>query len=199
MSFPRHELEEMVRRWAEAGRLAERSGDWAGALAPFYAPDAQVRVHVGADRVYVGRGRQAIAQQMLGEDMEGFEGWTYPHERVVIDETRGEVVVYWRQVSPYRRGDGTPYAVAGLGNSYLRYAGEYQWSYQEDSFDLGQVTALLLELAAEGHLSPSLKRRIQRMARGHRAGGYETAPHAMSKLAKARGYLAMTRIALLGR
>lgn len=199
MSFPRHELEEMVRRWAEAGRLAESTGDWAGALGPFYAPDARVRVHVGADQVYVGRGRHAIAQQMLGEDMEGFEGWTYPHERVLIDEKRGEVVVYWRQVSPHRRSDGTPYAVAGLGNSYLRYAGGFLWSDQEDSFDLGQVTALLLELAAHGHLSPSLKRRIQRMARGHRTSGYERAPHALSPFDKARGYLAMTRIAIFGR
>src|SRR5690606_9230242 len=108
-------------------------------------------------------------------------------------------VVYWRQVSPYTRADGTPYAVCGLDNSHFHYGGSFQWAAQEDSFDLGQVTALLLELAADGHLSPQLKRRIQRMAHGHRTEGYVRAPHALSAARKARAYLAMTRIALLGR
>jgi len=199
VAFPREELEGMVERWAEAGKAAERTSDWGAALAPFYAPQAQCRVHIGADQVYVGRGAASIAREMLGEDMEGFEGWTYPHERVVIDEHKGEVVVFWRQTSPHVRSDGTPYAVCGLGTSFLRYGGHGQWIYQEDSFDLGQVKALLVELAADGKLSPPLKQRIQRMAWGKTASGYEREAHALTPLKKLRGLTALARVALLGR
>jgi hypothetical protein len=199
MKFERAELEEMVSRWEAAGSRAEAAGDWATHLAPFYAEDATCRVCIGANEVYEAHGREEIAAGLLGEEMEGFEGWTYPFERVVIDERNAAVSIYWRQVSPFVRPDGTPYAVSGLGNSYFVYAGDYQWVAQEDMFDLSQVTALIMELAAAGHLEPPLTGRLKRMARGHRPRGYSRQEHAMSVGAKARAYLALGRIALVGR
>jgi hypothetical protein len=199
MKFDRAELEDMVQRWEAAGQKAEEAADWATHLAPFYAPDARCRVCIGAGEVYEARGREEIAAGLLGEEMDGFEGWTYPFERVVIDDTRGAVSIYWRQVSPFRRPDGTPYAVCGLGNSYFVYGGDFQWASQEDMFDLGQVTALIMELAADGHLVPPLTGRLKKMARGHRPRGYFKQEYALSVAAKARAYIALGRIALVGR
>jgi hypothetical protein len=198
MQFERRELEEMVQRWEAASKRAEAAGRWAEHLAGFYAEDARCRVCIGADEVYEAHGRDEIAAGLLGEEMQGFEGWTYPFERVVLDDRQGVVSIYWRQVSPFRRSDGTAYAVCGLGNSWFRYGGDFSWVEQEDMFDLGQVTALLMELAAQGLLGPQLKQRLKRMARGHRPAGYARQVHARSPLDKARGYLALGRIALLG-
>ena len=66
-------------------------------------------------------------------------------------------------------------------------------------FDLARVTALMMELAAAGHLDPPLTGRLQKMARGHRPRGYRRQPHALGVVDKARGYLALGRIALTGR
>ena len=89
--------------------------------------------------------------------------------------------------------------MCGLGNSYFEYGGDYRWSAQEDMFDLSQVTALIMELAAAGHLVPPLTGRLKKLARGHRPRGYSRQEHAMSVAAKARAYIALGRIAIVGR
>jgi len=199
MGFPREEMEEMMRRWLEACGTAERICDWASALGPFYTQDAEYRMLVGAEGSYVGHGIEAIKAGPLGAEMEGLQGWTYPYERIVIDPNEGTVSGYWRQVSPFLRKDGSPYQVVGLGNTFFRYAGGFQWSFQEDSFDLGQVTSLFMELAADGHLVPALKERIRRLAWGQKAPGHAAAPHSMSRWKRMQATLAMGRIAVIGR
>ena len=49
--------------------------------------------------------------------MGGLDGWTYPYQKVLIDEHQGEVIGLWKQVADAKRPDGSPYEVAGLGGA----------------------------------------------------------------------------------
>jgi hypothetical protein len=200
VSYPRKELEKMMDLWLEANRNAERERNWAKYLGPHYTDDAVYRWNIGPKEEFVARGRQEIEQWALGVQMEGFEGWQYPYDKIVIDQKAGEVVAFWRQVAPYTRADGSPYEVAGLGGSWFRYGGDDKWSEQEDFFDFGNVMALLLELAADGHLNETVKQKIHKVAWGQQLPGHQPLPHAQQSVTrKIKSNVAMARIALLGR
>jgi hypothetical protein len=127
------------------------------------------------------------------------QNWSYPYHRVVIDEVKGEIVGFWRQISPFKRPDGTLYTVPGLSGSWFRYAGNFKWSHQEDFFDLGCVIATLRDLAGAGLLPAPLKKKMQMLSRGQRMPGHAPRPERASQVEKLRGNLALARIALLGR
>jgi hypothetical protein len=170
-AFPREEMEEMMRRWLAANGRAEAAGDWKP-MADLYTEDAEYTWNVGPNEDFVARGRREIRDWVFGTEMEGLEGWTYPYDRVLIDEQQGEVVAFWRQVAPVRRPDGTPYEVRGVGGSWFRYAGGYQWSWQRDFFDVGNAIALFMELIQAGKLSPAMQRRIERTMAGEPMPGH---------------------------
>jgi hypothetical protein len=195
----RVELEEMMTRWLDANRRAEASGDWKTTLGAHYTDDAVYRWDLGPDEIFVARGVAQIKEVAIGYQMQGFEGWTYPYERIVIDDAKGEVVAFWRQVSPFKRADGTFYEVPGLCGSWFRYGGDFKWCEQHDFFDLSSVIATLRDLAAAGHLPDVLKKKMQMLARGTRMPGHERRAGRASRLEKLRGNLALARIALTGR
>jgi len=197
--FPREEMEEMVARWLEANKKAEQEGNWAKHLGPLYTDDAEYRWNMGPDEEFVARGRRQIEEWALGVQMQGFEDWSYPYDRILIDDKLGEVVGFWRQVAPARREDGSSYQVEGVGGSWFRYAGNYQWCWQRDFFDLGNVKALLFELAADGKLDPAVKKKISQLAKGQLLPGHERLRENPGFWKKVWGLLAMARIALLGR
>ena len=128
-AYPRQELEAMVERWLAANRDSERAGDWVKSLGQMYAEDAEYSWNMGPNREFVARGRRQIEEWALGAHMEGFEKWRYPYDSILIDEQRGEVIGIWRQVAPVKRDDGSDYEVAGLGGSWFRYGGDYQWAW----------------------------------------------------------------------
>lgn len=196
---PRAELEEMMARWLAANRRAQETGDWKTTLGAHYTDDAEYRWDLGADEVFLARGVAEIRETAIGPQMEGFENWSYPYQRVIIDDVRGEVVGFWRQVSPFQRADGTYYEVPGVCGSWFRYGGDFKWSHQEDFFDLGCVIATLRDLAGAGLLPDSLKKKMQRLARGQTMPGHAPRPGRATPLEKLRGNLALARIALLGR
>lgn len=195
----RAELEEMVRRWVEAHDRASATGDWKNELGAYYSDDAEYRWDLGPDQTFLARGLHDIREVAVGYQMEGFEHWSYPYERVVIDEAKGEVVGFWRQVSPYKRPDGTFYEVAGLGTSWFRYAGHFKWSHQQDFLDLASVVATLRDLAAAGLLPEALKEKMKMRARGKLMPGLSLRPDRATTTQKVRGNLALARVALLGR
>lgn len=200
--YPRAELQEMMNRWIEANHQAEVERDWVKHLGPHYTDDAEYTWNVGPHEDFVAHGRKQIETFAFGYQMRGFEDWEYPYERVLIDEELGEVVAFWRQIPPYKRPDGSPYVVEGLSGSWFRYGGDFKWCWQKDFFDLGNVMAVLLELAADGHLNPVVKKKIQLAARGEAVPGHVKLRQgsAMSQMIRRmKGGLAMARIALLGR
>jgi hypothetical protein len=104
--------------------------------------------------------------------MGGLDGWSYPYQRVLIDDMQGEVVGFWKQVAGARRPDGRNYVVAGIGGSWFRYGGDWQWSWQRDFFDLGNATALFLEMIKADALSDGMRRRMERSTSGEKLPGH---------------------------
>ncbi len=197
--FSRDEMEEMVQRWLEANKLAEMEGNWAKNLGPMYTEDAEYHWNIGPNEEFVAHSRKQIEDWALGVQMEGFENWSYPYDRILIDEKQGEVVGFWRQVAPAQRPDGSSYECEGVGGSWFRYAGNYQWEWQRDFFDFGNIKSLFMELAAEDKLEPAVKQKIRTLARGGHIPGHVKIRSERSLLHKLKGVLAMIRIVLLGR
>lgn len=168
-AYPREELEEMVERWLRANREAEAVGDWRP-LADMYTEDATYGWNYGPRHEFMAVGRDEIREIALGVEMGGLDGWEYPYQEVIIDESKGHVIGLWKQVGDARRDDGSPYEVAGIGGSWFIYGGGFQWRWQRDWFDFGNAAALFLEMMADGVLSEGMTARMNRPLGG--AGYY---------------------------
>ncbi|HEX7521085.1 MAG TPA: nuclear transport factor 2 family protein [Acidimicrobiia bacterium] len=170
-AFPREEMEEMVERWLEANRRAEETGDWKP-MADMYTPDATYGWNFGPAEEFMAVGREEIREIALGLEMAGLDGWNYPYVEILIDDRKGQVLGLWKQLADATRADGTPYEIAGIGGSWFRYAGNWQWSWQRDFFDFGNATALFIEMIQEGTLSDGMQQRMQRAVTGSLPGHY---------------------------
>ena len=164
-AFDRAELDEMVERWLAANRRCQQLGDWRP-LAELYTEDATYGWNMGPDEEFMAVGRDEIRDIALGLEMGGLDGWTYPYQKVLVDDRQGEVMGLWRQVADARRPDGSHYEVAGIGGSWFRYGGNWQWSWQRDFFDLGNVTSLFVEMIKADVLSEGMRRRMDRSLAG---------------------------------
>lgn len=170
-AFPRPEMEAMVERWLTANRRAEEEHNWQP-MADLYTTDATYGWNLGPGEEFMVVGRDEIREVALGLEMGGFDGWNYPYQRVLIDDQLGEVVGFWRQIADSTRPDGTHHEVAGIGGSWFRYAGNFQWSWQRDFFDLGNVTALFIEMIKAGALSEPMQRRMAQATSGDPQPGH---------------------------
>ena len=171
MSTTRAELEEMVERWLQANRDCEAAGDWRP-MAELYTEDATYGWNYGPNTDFMAVGRDEIRDIALGAEMGGLDGWQYPYEEVIIDEKKGFVVGFWRQVADEKRPDGSTYEVAGIGGSWFKYAGNFQWSWQRDWFDFGNAAALFMEMMAADVLSDGMVARMHKSMKGPQPGYY---------------------------
>ena len=118
-------------------------------------------------------GKAEIRDIALGLEMAGLQGWTYPYQRVVIDDTIGEVVGFWKQVATDPQDPaGTSYEIYGIGGSWFRLDSSCLIEWQRDFFDFGHVQKLYLQLMQEGKLSRGMQERIQRSLAGEKLPGY---------------------------
>ena len=170
-AFPRAELEEMVERWLQANRDCEQRGDWRP-LADMYTPDATYGWNFGPREEFMAVGRAEIRDIALGLEMGGLDGWTYPYQELLIDDRKGHVLGFWKQIADTARPDGTSYEVPGIGGSWFRYGGNWQWSWQRDFFDFGNATALFVEMIGDGTLSAGMQRRVGRASSVHPLPGH---------------------------
>ena len=199
-SWPRVELEEMVDRWIKATIEAEkRGGNWADALSQMYAEDATYSWNIGPNEEFIATGRKEIRDIALGYQMTGLEDWCYPYHDIIIDEKRGSVIGFWRQISPVKRADGSRIAIEGIGGSWFEYGGNYQWKWQRDFFDLGNAKDAFFQVAGAGALSPIMKKKIQTQARGGLLPGHRRIRPELTPMEKLRNTVAMVKIALTGR
>ena len=158
-SYQYEELAEMVERWLAANRRAEAAGDWKP-MADMYTDDATYGWNLGPNEEFMAVGRNEIRDIALGLEMGGLDGWRYPYQQVLIDPVRGEVIGLWRQIADSARTDGTRYEVPGIGGSWFRYAGDWRWSWQRDFFDVGNATALFIEMIKADTLSEGNRPRL---------------------------------------
>jgi hypothetical protein len=163
-AFPRHEIEEMVRRWVAANDEAGRTGDWSK-MSRFYTEDALYTWNNGASWEFVARGRQQIHDWVFGTEMAGLEHWVYPYVRRLIDDQKGEFIGIWRQIAPDVDPEGRPYEIAGTGGSWFRYAGDFQWCWQRDFFDHMNAGAVFGAMAKNQQLKPAMLERMQKGAK----------------------------------
>ncbi|WP_063041683.1 nuclear transport factor 2 family protein [Nocardia pseudovaccinii] len=169
--FDRAELDEMVRRWLRANQECEAEGDWR-ALAEFYTEDATYGWNYGPKQEFMAVGRSEIRDIAVGLEMDGLDGWTYPYQDWVIDERSGNLIGLWKQVNENKRADGRNYSVDGIGGSWFRYGGNFQWSWQRDFFDFGNVSALFMQMITNDALSEGMKKRIERATSGESLPGW---------------------------
>jgi hypothetical protein len=173
-AYPRAEIEEMVERWLQANKDAEAAGDW-GPMADLYTVDATYGWNYGPTENFMAVGREEIRTLALGTEMAGLDGWQYPYEEILIDEAKGMVVGFWRQIADATRADGSHYEIAGIGGSWFRYGGDFQWSWQRDWFDFGNAAALFMEMMTDGTLSDGMTKRMERSMAGSLPGHYRLA------------------------
>ena len=149
-TYSREEMEEMMRRWLAVNDKSEKEGNWRH-LADFFSEDCLYGWDTPNGK-YEFRGRETIRETCVGAAMDPYKGWTYPYERIVIDETRGSAMAIWWQTPPGApvRADGTPMKV--IGASYFQYGGNYQWCEQLDLYDYTNITNLIKECVETGVL-----------------------------------------------
>ncbi|WP_330256376.1 nuclear transport factor 2 family protein [Nocardia sp. NBC_00565] len=169
--FDRAELDDMVQRWVQANKDCEAAGDWRP-LAEFYTEDATYGWNYGPTQEFMAVGRKEIREWALGTEMEGLEGWVYTYRDFVIDDRSGNIIGLWEQISDAKRADGANYSPAGIGGSWFRYAGNFQWSWQRDFFDFGNVSALFMEMITNNALSDGMQKRIKRSVSGDPLPGW---------------------------
>lgn len=170
-AFPRAELEEMMQRWLEINKACEEKLDWTP-MAEMYLEDATYGWNNGPKDMFMAVGRSEIREYALRLEMDGLGGWTYPYQRVLIDDQQGEILGLWKQVADATRVDSSHYEIAGLGGSWFRYGGNFQWSWQRDFYDVGNATAVFIEMINAGVLTPAMQKRIERFGSGERQPGH---------------------------
>jgi hypothetical protein len=161
----------MVQRWLQANRDAEAAGEWKP-MAELYTVDATYGWNYGPHTDFMAVGRDEIREIALGYEMDGLGGWEYPYEEIVIDDAKGMVIGFWRQIADATRDDGTHYEVAGIGGSWFIYGGDYQWRWQRDWFDFGNAAAVFMEMMGDGTLSDGMVARMNRSMKSDLPGYY---------------------------
>ncbi|MDT4936665.1 MAG: hypothetical protein QOG80_336 [Pseudonocardiales bacterium] len=164
-SFDRAELESMWQAWIDVNKHAQDIGDWSP-LAEFYTEDASYGWMYQPNEHFMALGRDEIRDWALGFEMLGFDGWSYPYVSAVIDEKNGTCVGFWRQVSTVPDPSGAPYEVVGIGGSWFAYAGNRQWQWQRDFFDMASVTATIMRVIKDGNVTPTMQKRFEMVAAG---------------------------------
>lgn len=163
-TWPRAELEEMVARFDQANREAEMKKDWS-AIGQFYTDDARYAWCEGQNEEAVIVGREEIQRIILGIEMNGFDedAWAFPYQRFLIDEAQGEVVGFYRYLSGKKREDGSVYEARGIHGSWFHYAGNYQWDWQRDFLDYGNLRELFGEMIGDGAIGPKFLARLSKL------------------------------------
>ena len=165
----REELDNWVERWLTANQDAEKAGDWKP-LADFYTDDATYGWNIGPKEDVMCVGVDEIRDVALGLEMFGLDGWSYPYQKVIIDDKIGEVVGFWKQVAT--DADGHQSEIYGIGGSWFRLNADGKIEWQRDFFDFGHVQKLYMKLMKEGKLSKGMSERIERSLAGEKLPGY---------------------------
>lgn len=135
--FSREEIEREYERYREVASRAGASGEW-DQWAELFTKDAAYVEHL------YGRfeGREAIRKWITATMAEfpNNEMTLFPVEWWVIDEERSWVLcAVWNRMADL--GDGEVYQA--INWSRLTYAGDGQWSYEEDLYNVNEFAEMI--------------------------------------------------------
>jgi hypothetical protein len=136
--MPHYDREEIEKAWKRRMHLQD-TDDWEGFGKTFTDDAVYIEHHYG-----VFRGKKAILDWIVPV-MEYCKGWTFPVEWVVIDGNR--IVHKWWNRLPGKRADGTFYEFAGI--TAMEYAGNGQFSFQEDMYNRHETDKVIEEWKRE--------------------------------------------------
>ncbi|MBA3303793.1 MAG: nuclear transport factor 2 family protein [Actinomycetota bacterium] len=143
-AFPRPEVERELAAYVERGARAKASGDW-GPWAGQFTPDARYWEH------HYGRfrGRAEIRSWITGV-MQPFPDMDFPVDWSMIDGNRAVLRCQNRLPDPAGGEEDFAFAVGVI----LHYAGEGQWSYEEDCYNPAEVLPVVERWVAAGGKLP---------------------------------------------
>lgn len=127
--WSREELEDEFAKFKERARVAASTGDWRG-WADQFTSDARYLEHNFGE--FSGRDEIYDWIQSTMDAWPNTEMASFPVQWHVVDEQRGWVIfeVQNRMADP---GDGSVHESPNI--SILHYAGDGQWSYEEDVYN----------------------------------------------------------------
>jgi hypothetical protein len=135
--FTRDEIERAYAHYRQTAAEAGASGDW-DPWADLFTEDAEYYEHLYG----TFQGREAIRawiKQTMAE-FPNVEMTEFPAEWWVIDEERGWVVcAVWNRMQDL--GDGVKHQA--INWSLLKYAGNDQWSYEEDIYNVDEFGVMI--------------------------------------------------------
>jgi hypothetical protein len=135
--FTRDEIERAYAHYRQTAAEAGASGDW-DPWADLFTEDAEYYEHLYG----TFHGREAI-RAWIKQTMAEFpnaEMTEFPAEWWVIDEERGWVVcAVWNRMQDL--GDGEKHQA--INWSLLKYAGNDQWSYEEDIYNVDEFGVMI--------------------------------------------------------
>jgi hypothetical protein len=139
--FTRDEMERAYEHYRAVAAEAGASGNW-DPWADLFTEDAEYIEHLYGTY----HGREAIRTWIsttMAEPL-NVEMTAFPADWWVIDEARGWVVcAVWNRMQDI--GDGEVHQA--INWSLLKYAGDDQWSYEEDIYNVGEFATMM-----EGYL-----------------------------------------------
>ena len=136
MSYSESEMRDSYARYVETRNRVQAGEVGWDALAAFFTDDA-VFIDPAWGRV------EGIAEirTFLVESMLGLEDWEFPHQWAMVDGDR--LIARWLNRLPGQRPDGTFYEAPGY--SFMVYAGDGRFSYEEDMLNMAHVNELIRE------------------------------------------------------
>ncbi len=157
----REELEKTMEIWLDANARAEATNDWR-CLADCYTEDAYYCWDIPGG-LYEAKGRENIRETCVGDAMDPYAGWTYPYEKIVMDEHKGEAFCMWWQVPPGAPLDENGESMRVCGASWFKYGGDHKWCEQRDFYDFGKTMEFIDRCADKSILSDlAMERRQER-------------------------------------
>ena len=155
VQFDRAELDEMVQRWVDENKRCEIARRLEAAGRDVHR-GRHVRLELRAQGRLHGRrpGRDPRPGARPGNGRARGLGLPVPAVRHRRPQRRRHRIL---EAGVRRtRDDGTHYQVAGIGGSWFRYGGNFQWSWQRDFFDFGNVSSLFLEMITNNAMSDGM-------------------------------------------
>jgi len=134
--YTRAELEQAFDHYQEVNVRSMATQDWS-AWANQFTEDAVYMEHAFGEM----RGRETI-RAWITEVMASSPGWdvaTFEPEWRMIDEEKGWIVISFLNKMP-DLGDGVVHQAVNF--SLIKYAGDNQWSYQEDIYNPMEMAKL---------------------------------------------------------